>query len=127
MAVAGFIARVCGDVFSVAGAAAARGILVAGFQMSLLIATYAATLGSDDSGGECFALWTAAMVATSPIVWEHLPGTAHHPRHRARGGGRRGMREPPRETGDARRVRPRFCGPSAKADDAARSRCSDRR
>jgi len=71
MAVAGFIARVCNDVFSAAGAAAARAILVAGFQMSLLIATYAATLGGDDSGGECFALWTAAMVATSPIVWEH--------------------------------------------------------
>ncbi|HTQ25843.1 MAG TPA: glycosyltransferase family 87 protein [Candidatus Binataceae bacterium] len=71
MAVAGLIARICGQVFSAAGAAAGRAILVAGFQVSLLLATYAATLGGDDSGGGCFGLWVAAMVAASPIVWEH--------------------------------------------------------
>jgi len=71
MAVAGFIASICGQVFSAAGAAAARAILVAAFQVSLLLATYVATLGGDDGGSECFALWVAAMVAASPIVWEH--------------------------------------------------------
>ena len=39
MAIAGFIARACGHVFSTASAAAARAILVAGFQILLLLAT----------------------------------------------------------------------------------------